>query len=276
MKRSPVDSNVTRHPLPWRGLGRLFAFERLFAFGRLSALLLAFLLCGAAHSQTELPDSIIQAIDSMYNAMPEADRLPDFEGADVDSLLGGKALDLPEVGTDITSQRDWATWRPDPQRALWLALVIPGGGQIYNRKYWKLPIVYGGFVGCIYAMRWNNMMYKDYAQAYLDLMDDDPGTASYNKFMHLGRQITSSNEERYKTIFKKRKDRFRRYRDLSFFVMVGVYAISVIDAYVDAELSAFDISKDLSMKVRPAVIGNGASANPLYAASVGVNCSIEF
>ena len=151
---------------------------------------------------------------------------------------------------------DWSKWTPDPQRALWLALVIPGGGQIYNRKYWKLPLVYGGFMGCIYAMSWNNMMYKDYAQAYLDIMDDDPNTASYNKFLHLGRQITPSNQDRYKEIFRKRKDRFRRYRDLSFFVMIGVYALSVIDAYVDAELSVFDISKDLSLKLQPAVIGN--------------------
>ncbi|MGX8696599.1 MAG: DUF5683 domain-containing protein, partial [Prevotella sp.] len=97
-----------------------------------------------------------------------------------------------------------------------------------------------------------------------------------NQFLHLGRSINSSNEERYKTIFKKRKDRYRRYRDLSFFVMIGVYAISVIDAYVDAELSVFDISRDLSLKVRPTVIGNGSSANPLTAASLGVNCSLEF
>ena len=87
-------------------------------------------------------------------------------------------------------KRDWNTWKPNPQRALWLALVIPGAGQIYNRKFWKLPIIYGGFIGCIYALTWNNMMYKDYSQAYLDIMDDDPGTASYNKFLHLGVQIT--------------------------------------------------------------------------------------
>ena len=77
----------------------------------------------------------------------------------------------------LKKKRDWATWRPNPKRALWLAIVIPGAGQIYNRKYWKLPIVYGGFVGCAYAMRWNNQMYRDYSQAYLDLMDNDPNTA---------------------------------------------------------------------------------------------------
>lgn len=222
-----------------------------------------------ASAQTELNDSIVMALDSIYNAMP-------IDSAFVaDSLL--QLVAEPSLEIELPKGRDWASWRPDPQRALWLALVIPGGGQIYNRKYWKLPLVYGGFVGCVYAMRWNNMMYKDYAQAYLDITDNDPGTVSYNKFLHLGRQITSSNEERFKNIFKKRKDRYRRWRDLSFFVMVGVYAVSVIDAYVDAELSAFDISKDLSLKLRPTFMGNGsASMNPIYAASLGVNCSIEF
>ena len=170
----------------------------------------------------------------------------------------------------------WSTWRPDPKRAMWLALVIPGGGQIYNRKYWKLPIVYGGFIGCLYAMNWNNTMYKDYSQAYLDLMDNDPGTQSYNQFLHLGMQITPANEDRYKDIFKKRKDKFRRWRDLSFFVMVGVYALSVIDAYVDAELSVFDISDDLSLRVEPTIINNHSSGNPFDASSVGLQCSLSF
>jgi hypothetical protein len=206
-----------------------------------------------------------------------------------DSLLTEDAVEVDNTAIDAVltaaselplpkkKGRDWSTWHPDPKRALWLALVIPGAGQIYNRKYWKLPIVYGGFMGCIYAMSWNNSMYKDYSQAFLDLSDEDPGTRSYEKFAHLGRMITDDNAERYKTLFKKRKDRFRRWRDLSFFVMVGVYAISVIDAYVDAELSAFDISKDLSLKVEPAVIPSFShGSNPIQNSSLGVNCSLSF
>ena len=189
-----------------------------------------------------------------------------------DSLM--KVVD--ESAKELKPVKDWTTWTPDPKRALWLALVIPGGGQIYNHKYWKLPLVYGGFMGCIYAMSWNNSMYKDYSQAYLDLMDDDPGTQSYNQFLHLGMQITPSNADRYKDIFKKRKDKFRRWRDLSFFVMVGVYALSVIDAYVDAELSVFDISKDLSLRVEPTIINNHSSGNPLDNSSVGLQCSLNF
>lgn len=183
-------------------------------------------------------------------------------------------VDTTALHREITDK--WSTWRPDPKRALWLALVIPGGGQIYNRKYWKLPIVYGGFIGCLYAMNWNNTMYKDYSQAYIDLMDNDPNTKSYNSFLHLGTQITDSNADRYKEIFKKRKDKYRRWRDLSFFVLVGVYALSVIDAYVDAELSVFDISDDLSLRVEPTIMNNGSSNNPLDASSLGLQCSLSF
>ena len=175
-------------------------------------------------------------------------------------------------------KRNWATWTPDPKRALWLALVIPGGGQIYNRKYWKLPIFYGGMMGCVYALTWNNMMYRDYSQAYLDIMDSDPATQSYNKFLQLGAQITSQNEERYKKLFKSRKDKYRRWRDMSMFCLIGVYALSVIDAYVDAERSESDISNDLSLEVAPTVIPGGSTFNSgsLENSAVGVNVGLRF
>ncbi len=222
-------------------------------------------------------DSIVAVVDSMYSAL-QTDTLVQAADSAIQSLPIPSFMDddMATIPKKKHQPRNWNTWKPNPQRALWLALVIPGGGQIYNRKYWKLPLVYGGFMGCIYAMTWNSMMYNDYQQAYLDIMDDDPNTASYNKFLHLGRTIDDTNIERYKQIFKSRKDRYRRWRDMSFFVMVGVYALSVIDAYVDAELSEFDISKDLTMKVRPSVMGSGPSRNPLYATSIGVNCSLNF
>lgn len=161
---------------------------------------------------------------------------------------------------------------PDSNRSVWLALVFPGGGQIYNRKYWKLPIVYGGFVGCTYALSWNNKMYKDYSQAYLDIMDDDPNTKSYEDFLPLNSSI-AGQEERFKEIFRKRKDAYRRQRDLSIFAFIGVYLLSVIDAYVDAELSDFDITKDIGLRVEPAVINDTRSKN---FGSVGLQCSLKF
>lgn len=206
------------------------------------------------------PDKAVETlIDSVSQILPKADSVA--------------AVDMRKI-----EKRDWATWTPNPNRALWLALVIPGGGQIYNRKYWKLPIIYGGMMGCIYALTWNNMMYRDYSQAYLDIMDSDPTTQSYNKFLHLGATITQANEERYKKLFKSRKDKYRRWRDMSMFCLIGVYALSVIDAYVDAELSEFDISKDLSLKVAPTVIPGGSTFNSgsLENTAVGVNLGLRF
>ena len=203
----------------------------------------------------------------------------------MDSLAVSDArILLPDDSTSVVVKkekirRDWSTWRPNPKRALWLALVLPGAGQIYNRKYWKLPIFYGGFIGCIYALSWNNTMYKDYSQAYLDISDNDPSTASYDKFLHLGVEINSSNEARYRDLFRSRKDKYRRWRDMSVIAMVLVYALSVIDAYVDAELSEFDISKDLSLRVQPTAIPThqwGTVNRPLQAQSLGVSCSLNF
>ena len=221
--------------------------------------------------------------DSIEAALPEkaVETLPDRA---VETLIDSVSKILPKADSvaavDIRKieKRDWTTWTPNPNRALWLALVIPGGGQIYNRKYWKLPIIYGGMMGCIYALTWNNMMYRDYSQAYLDIMDSDPTTQSYNKFLHLGATITKDNEERYKKLFKSRKDKYRRWRDMSMFCLIGVYALSVIDAYVDAELSEFDISKDLSLKVAPTVIPGGSSfsSGSLENSAVGVNLGLRF
>lgn len=147
-------------------------------------------------------------------------------------------------------------FRPNPIRAMWMALVIPGAGQVYNRKFWKLPVVYGGFLGCAYALTWNNQMLRDYSQAYIDIMDNDPNTKSYEAMLPMGYSI-EGREDRFKTIFKNKKDHFRKYRDMSILAFVGVYLISVIDAYVDAELSTFDISRDLSLHLEPAVINTG-------------------
>ena len=176
----------------------------------------------------------------------------------------------------VKKKRDWSTWHPEAKRAMWMALVLPGAGQIYNRKYWKLPIIYGGFVGCAYAITWNNQMYHDYSQAYLDIMDDDPNTQSYNQFLHLGATIDASNIDRYKEIFRKRKDKFRRWRDMGVFVMIGVYAFSIIDGYVDTSLSEFDISEDLTLRVEPTVMNDKRTNNPFKSASLGLQCSLKF
>ena len=165
-----------------------------------------------------------------------------------------------------------AKWVPNPQRSLWLALVIPGAGQIYNRKYWKLPIIYGGFVGCTYALTWNSKMYKDYSQAYQDIMSDNPNNDSYKDFLPPTIDV-NQDRKRWEEKFRKGKDLYRRQRDLSIFAFIGVYVLSVIDAYVDAELSDFDITKDLGMTLEPAIFNDVHRGRPQ---GVGLQCSFKF
>lgn len=187
-------------------------------------------------------------------------------------MTSAPVLKESEVPADsLKKEIDQKIWVPNPTKATWLALVIPGGGQIYNRKYWKLPIFYGGFAGCAYALTWNSKMYKDYSTAYKDAMNGNMQSSSITDLLPPGYTVS---ETQLKELLRKRKDTYRRYRDLSIFAFIGVYLLSVIDAYVDAELSNFDITPDLSMKVEPTVINNQIS-NPSNR-SVGLQCSFRF
>ena len=187
-------------------------------------------------------------------------------------MTSAPALEEPGAPTDsLKREINPKVWVPNPTKATWLALVIPGGGQIYNRKYWKLPIFYGGFAGCAYALTWNGKMYKDYSTAYKDAMNGNMQSSSITDLLPPGYTVS---ETQLKELLRKRKDTYRRYRDLSIFAFIGVYLLSVIDAYVDAELSNFDITPDLSMKVEPTVINNQIS-NPSNR-SVGLQCSFRF
>ena len=191
------------------------------------------------------------------------------------------APDIREEPVPADSQQnavDVKRWVPNPTKATWLALVIPGGGQIYNRKFWKLPIFYGGFAGCAYALTWNSKMYNDYADAYRDAVNGNWNSSSITDLLPPGYTGNISHSQLTETL-RRRKDTYRRYRDLSIFAFAAVYLLSVVDAYVDAELSNFDITPDLSMKVEPAVIDNSVPAgNYSFTGnkSVGVQCSFRF
>lgn len=188
-------------------------------------------------------------------------------------MTSSPPLAEPEIPTDsLKKEIDRKVWVPNPTKATWLALVIPGGGQIYNRKYWKLPIFYGGFAGCAYALTWNNKMYKDYSNAYKDAMNGHMDSSSITDLLPPNHRIPNSQLQE---LLRKRKDTYRRYRDLSIFAFIGVYLLSVVDAYVDAELSNFDITPDLSMRVEPTVIDNSRYVSSSSKA-VGLQCSFRF
>lgn len=164
-------------------------------------------------------------------------------------------------------------FKPDPRKTLIFSAIFPGLGQIYNRKYWKLPILYGGFIGFSYAISWNNRYYQDYFQAYKDIMDEDPETNSWHNFLRYGQDPESVDTTWLKDVLRRGKNYYRRYRDLSIIGTVALYGLSIMDAYVDAQLFEFDITPDLSMRVEPAVI----QKNSYYAANAfGIHCSFNF
>lgn len=163
-------------------------------------------------------------------------------------------------GYNVWEERE-VTFNPSPTRAVWMSALFPGLGQVYNRRYWKLPIVAGGFLGLAYATSWNNGMLVDYTRAYRDIMDTDPSTNSYMNFFPPTMQESDLDKTWLTNVLKSRRDFYRRNRDLCIISMVGVYFLAMIDAYVDASLSHFDISPDLSMDVAPALMRDGRSTS---------------
>ena len=182
------------------------------------------------------------------------------------SILGMDTLSVvgefdPFGDYDLWEEREVA-FNPSPTRAVWMSALFPGLGQIYNRRWWKLPLVAGGFMGLGYGVSWNNKMLKDYQQAYRDIMDNDPATRSYMNFFPPTTTEDSLDKQWLTNLLKSRKDFYRRNRDLCIISMVGVYLLAMLDAYVDASLSHFDITPDLSMDVHPAVIPDARSRLP--------------
>jgi len=142
---------------------------------------------------------------------------------------------------------------PDPNKSMWYALICPGLGQIYNRRYWKLPIVYGGFVGLAYGIGSSAKYYNLYRRAYA-------GDLSL---------LPPSQQNLSESTLKTRMDGYRRNRDLCIIGAVAFYGITVLDAFVDAALADFDISPDLSMKIVPKVVQN--QENTALAMQININ-----
>jgi len=217
------------------------------------------------------------ALDSL-----EVDSLDiDFLGIDVlmpEQKAIADSLRAAAIADSLAHVDIWAenysthTFSPDPTRAVWMSALFPGLGQIYNRRFWKVPIVIGGFMGLSYATTWNTGMLNDYTKAYRDLTDNDPNTRSYMDFFPKGTDESSLDHTWLVNMFKSKKDYFRRNRDLCIISMVGVYLLAMVDAYVDASLTHFDISPDLSMQVAPTLIQDARNVRP----SVGMTWAINF
>ena len=163
-------------------------------------------------------------------------------------------------------------FNPEPNRAVWLSALFPGLGQVYNRSYWKLPIIVAGFMGLGYGTSWNNNQLRDYSQAYSDLLDADPGTKSYMNFFPPTTTEDSLDKAWLQNMLRSRKNFYRRNRDLCIICIVAVYLLCMVDAYVDATMAHFDISENLSLDIQPAIF----QAPGQRAVAAGLNWAFNF
>lgn len=157
-----------------------------------------------------------------------------------------------------------------PRRATIYSAVLPGLGQIYNRKYWKVPLVYGGFATLGYFINFNNGEYIKFRQAYSDIIDNDPSTDSYVKLVTDSRRLEPDKIPQLTESLRNAKDYWRRNRDLVVIGTVVFYAVNIIDASVDAHFFNFDISDDLTFNWVPAPMM--CMDNKL----IGIHCKFTF
>lgn len=171
-----------------------------------------------------------------------------------------------------------------PHKATIMAMVLPGSGQIYNKQWWKVPILYGGIAADVYGISWNNKRFKEYRDAfvewvqYMDKKAENPDypypkNPAWDKIPKAFDVETLSPEQWtwFKNILNNRKTSFKRNRDLCYIVMAAIYAINIIDATVYAHFYDFEIDDDLSLNVRPT-----SSYSPVSGGSVGLTLTLNF
>lgn len=209
---------------------------------------IVFLFTNALRANVSPVDSLIVKVDSVKA---------------INAIAGSKNLKKLKEAFKTDSIK---SFKPDPTRVVWMGAIIPGYGQIINRSYWKLPIVYAGFLACGYAITLNSNNYEKYKQAYKDISDINDSSNSFMDLLPAGYSIDNfpGGRSGLQNNLKSYYDQYRRYRDLSIIATIGYYAITIVEAYVDAQLFDFDISTDLSMHVRPSLLQNayGRSNTP--------------
>ncbi|WP_165020388.1 DUF5683 domain-containing protein [Dysgonomonas sp. ZJ279] len=233
-----------------------------------SVVCLLLLLGGFIFSLRAQTDNKLDSVKQIKESSLSNSRNPNVKVAlSTDSLMPAEKEKVAVLEDSVIFNN--SEFKPNPTKAVIYSAIFPGLGQIYNRKYWKLPLVYGGFVGLSYAISWNAGMYNDYAQAYQDLVTGN-GT-SWKDFVS-NPNLSESQIQALIPSFKRKKDYFRRNRDLAIICTVAFYGLVMLDAYVDAQLYDFDISPDLSMRVEPVMYQPTMFTKRTF----GLQCSINF
>lgn len=177
-------------------------------------------------------------------------------------LQGADAQDSIPPAAEKKAEIMRHAFRPDPLKATMLAVAFPGLGQVYNRKYWKIPLVYAGFGALVYTISFNGNNYNKMMKAYQDFTDKIPATQSYIPLISWAQPseydpvlfpltAVPSNTSWVKDRLLESVDYYKKYRDLSYIGIAAWYVLTVIDANVDASLFNYDISNKLDLAISP-------------------------
>lgn len=182
--------------------------------------------------------------------------------------------------TIAISKPERHSFSPEPLKATMLAVAFPGLGQVYNRKYWKIPLVYAGFGALAYSISFYTSHYNDMMKAYQDFTDKVPETASYTRFVRIDPAeydpvlhpdtFNPSTASWVEDGLLSGLDSYKKYRDLSYIGIAAWYLLSVLDANVDASLFNFDITNNLDIALSPlcqpvpGISGTGINLSLVY------------
>ena len=173
-----------------------------------------------------------------------------------DTLKSGSRVSY-DNDKNVEKERAGTKSEHSVKKATLMSAILPGLGQGYNKKYWKIPIIYLGIGSMVYSIDFAQTRYKDFHQAYIWRADDDPFTVD-NYDLNIDNNYPKYSE----TQLKQLRDYYRRNRDLSIIITAGVYILNIVDATVDAHFFSFDISKDLTIGIEPVIFhSNGHSPN---------------
>jgi hypothetical protein len=181
---------------------------------------------------------------------------PVFSQQDADTTLIIGPKSLPISDTENVTDIVYDTLENRPNTASWYSAALPGLGQAYNNKFWKIPIIYGGGLVVGYYINYNNRLYKQYRDGLYALIDQDDRTQPFNP--NIG-----END------YRRATDYWRRNRDLLFIAALALYAVNIVDAHVDAHLALFNIDEDISMKLDPYIDQTAMQTN-LYGISIKI------
>jgi Family of unknown function (DUF5683) len=178
--------------------------------------------------------------------------------ADTNDISSEKTAD--NVGGNTIAKKPFRLDQLRPRQVLFLGLIIPSAGQIYNKKWWKLPIVYTALAGVTYWVYDNRINYLKYRRAYLYAVDNNPLTTGPSG----NAANLKSNRERYQNLYER-----------SLLIGMGVYALIAIDGFVDAHLKTFEVNDNLSLKIQPK-FWNMDNLTPQIATNSTQNSSLNF